>query len=296
MSAGLRGLTLAGLLLLASCDDEGVLPATNALEPIQVQGGQFFPGPLPTGAGPKVDTVNALATEFVAGVSNQSFSGDADMGASAVLMRFADLGTGYWAVPVGPPDVITPGEVTWSATCDFSQSLPVGPRDLQFVAVDADGGAGPINDLVLRFTSPVPSGEVVLSLTWDSPADLDLHVVAPDGTELDPLHPTTAAMLESDGGLPPGTGVLDRDSNADCIEDSLREEDVVFAGVPTPGTYTLRVDMFSACGAPSADFTVTVRVAGEVKEKYRGLLLAMDADGGGPGSGVFVAALTVDGG
>jgi hypothetical protein len=280
-------------LLLASCDDFGVDAATGAFEPIQVQGGQFFAGPLPAGdTGPKVDTINSLDDAIVAGAANKSFSGDVDPGATSVLVAFKDLGTGYWSVPVGPPDPQTNGELTWQATCDFSWSLPLGTHDLQFSAMDAAGRAGPIQDLTILVESPVPTGAVVISLVWDSAADLDLHLVAPGGTELDPQHPTTAASLETDGGLPPGTGVLDRDSNGGCVEDPFREEDVVFADWPAPGTYVLRVDMASACGAPSADFVVTVRAGGVVKGTFKGRLLAIDADGGGPGSGLFITDLS----
>jgi uncharacterized protein YfaP (DUF2135 family) len=165
-----------------------------------------------------------------------------------------------------------------------------------FNAVDKTGNAGPAPGTnqteVLTFTSNVPTGDVVISLTWDTNADLDLHLVAPDGTELDPEHPNTAAMREADGGLPPGTAVLDRDSNANCVPDAFREEDAVFAGPPASGIYVVRVDMFSACGAPEAAYVVTVSVKGEVKGTFRGVLIAEDADGGGPGSGVFVTNLS----
>jgi hypothetical protein len=291
------GLLFAMVPLLEGCDDTGVLVSPVALEPLQVQGGQFFSGPLPTGTGPTVDFINTSSTVFTTGAINKNLNGDADMGATAVLLRFADLGSGYWSVPVGMPDItVSNGALTWSATCNFSQDIPAGPHSLVFNAIDASGNAGPKpgenQTETLTFGSLVPKGDVVISLTWDSNADLDLHLVAPDGTELDSQHPTTAAMRESDGGLPPGTAVLDRDSNADCVEDGYREEDAVFADPPAPGNYIVRVDMFSACGAPGADYVVTVREHGAVTQTTRGILLAADADGGGPGSGVFVTQLS----
>jgi hypothetical protein len=290
------GLLLAMLPLLAGCDDTGVLVSPIALEPIQVQGGQFFSGPLPTGTGPTVDFINTSASVFPAGAINKTLTGDADMGATAVLLRFTDVGSGYWSVPVGMPDIAAPnGELTWTALCSFSQDIPPGPHPLVFNAIDANGNAGPApgqnQTETLKFLSPVPTGDVVISLTWDSSADLDLHLVAPDGTELDSQHPNTAAM-RVDGGLPAGTAVLNRDSNAGCIQDGYRAEDAVFADQPAPGKYTLRVDMFSSCGAPTADYVVTVTVQGVVKGTFKGFLIAADADGGGPGSGAFVTNLS----
>jgi hypothetical protein len=284
LGAGLAGGTLG-------CGPDGIVPSTGALEPIQVNGGQFFDGPLPVGtAGPKVQTISAPSTVLVSGQSGWNVSGDVDIGAYSVALAFTELGTGYWIVPVGEPDVQVSGALVWSAGCSFAWSIPTGSHDLAFSAIDGTGQAGPANPLTLNFQSPVPAGAVVVSLTWDSNADLDLHLVAPDGAELDPQHPNTYAG--SDGKLPPGTAVLDRDSNGGCVEDGYREEDAVFADAPAPGTYTVRVDMASACGAPSADFLVTVRVHGEVKQTIKGLLLAQDADGGGPGSGLFVTQLS----
>jgi len=59
-----------------------------------------------------------------------------------------------------------------------------------------------------------------------------------------------------------------------------------------PGSYLVRVDMASACGAAAADFVLTVRVDGAVTQTVKGRLLALQADGGGPGSGLFVAQLS----
>jgi hypothetical protein len=129
---------------------------------------------------------------------------------------------------------------------------------------------------------------VVISLAWDSAADLDLHVVTPGGAELDPKHPITT-MASDPSTPPPGAGVLDRDSNGSCVADNLRQEDAVFADAPAPGIYVVRVDMFASCGAPAADFVLTERVDGVVKQTVKGRLLDIDADGGGPGSGLFVA-------
>jgi hypothetical protein len=291
---------LAVAPLLGGCDDTGVVVSPVATEPLTVQGGQFFSGPLPTGTGPKVDFINTPASVFPAGAINKTLTGDADMGATSVLLRFSDLGTGYWSVPVGMTDItMSNGALTWSAICSFSDSIPSGRHPLVFNAMDAKGNAGPApgqnQTETLTFLSAVPKGDVVISLVWDTAADLDLHLVAPDGTELDPEHPTTAAMRAPGAPPPPGTATLDRDANASCIEDPSPEEDAVFADPPAPGKYIVRVDMFSSCGAPAADFAVSVRVRGKETQRASGVLLAEDADGGGPGSGLLVMQLNLCG-
>jgi hypothetical protein len=267
-----------------------VSPPDSAFEPFQVNGGTFFPGPLPTGTtGPAVQTILVPSTVFKAGFGGWNIGGDADLGAYAVGMRFVDLGTGYWSVPVGPPDVQVSGAASWSASASFSLAIAPAAYDLEFAAVDGMGNAGPANKLTVNIQSRVPAGKVVVTLRWDSNADLDLHLVAPDGTELWSGHPNTYAG--NDGMVPMGTAALDRDANASCVEDNFRQEDAVFKDPPIPGAYLVRVDMVSACGAPSADFVVEVREDGMLTKSIDGRLLARDADGGGPGTGLFVAQL-----
>jgi len=68
-----------------------------------------------------------------------------------------------------------------------------------------------------------PAGALVVSLEWDTEADLDLHVVTPDGVEI------WAGNINSYQAPPPGTpvdpaawqagGILDLDSNAGCVID-----------------------------------------------------------------------------
>lgn len=279
----------ASAAVLAGCE-VGVLPSPAGREPIQVQGGQFFPGPLPeSDAGPAVVALNSADNLVFPGQAGKVLSGDVAGGGNAILMRLADLGTGYWSVPVGSPDPQMPGAITWSANVDFAWTIPPGNHDMLFSAMGLDGTAGPALHNPYLFQSSVPTGKAVVSLAWDSSADLDLHLVTPDGHEIDPKHPTSASL---DGGTSTGAGTLDRDSNASCVQDGFREEDVVFADAPLPGNYLVRVDMFSACGAPAADFVVTVRVDGNVTKTVKGRLLDTDADGGGPGSGLFVAQIT----
>jgi hypothetical protein len=290
--------------VLAACG--GTSAPSGAGEPIRVHGGQFFEGALPTGsAGPAITTLNSQNNAVPQGEEEKKLGGDAKKGAYSVAVRFEDLGTGYWVVPVGPEDPQTDGDLTWDTSSDFARDIQLGKHTLGFVAADQDGNWGPIFELPIVITPSVPDGKVVLSLTWDADVDLDLHLIAPDGKELDPKHVTTSA--DPDAGLDPtsggaGVGILDRDSNGACSIDGRRQEDIVFATAPAPGHYLVRVDMFSACGLPSVSFTVNEYVPGDavvdggtppmaLRRKFPGRLLDVDADGGGPGSGLFVAEL-----
>jgi hypothetical protein len=254
-----------------------------------VPGAQFVAGDLPSGVtGPKISLVSFPNSTLIAGQAGTSLSGDADSNAYTVSFRFASIGSGYWIVPVGPLDFTNPGQNSWSATANFSHKIVPGKYALDFVASDNAGNPGPLYTTAITFNSSMPSGHVVFALTWDSNADLDLHVLSPDGTQLSPKHwfSTATVAKQADGGWPPGVGFLDRDSNANCVEDAWREEDVSFPGDPDPGTYVFSVDEFSACGAPATNFVFKMYVDGkeQTAQTVVGELLAEEADGAaGPG-------------
>jgi hypothetical protein len=137
----------------------------------------------------------------------------------------------------------------------------------------------------------------VASLEWTNRADLDIHIVSPSGKEIDPKHPNTGVVPKQ--GIPengiPGSGHLDHDSNAACVQDGVRRENVVWQDAPEPGVYVVRVDMFNACSEPAANFAFSLYFSGQRILKQAGRLLDIDADGGGPGSGLFVAYFTCTG-
>jgi hypothetical protein len=283
----MRRALLLGLSLLASGCDDGVSASSGVGEPIRVRGGQFFEGTIPAATdGPEVATVDSQNNLVTQGQAGKKLSGVAKKGAFAVAARFQDLGTGYWIVPVGPEDPQTQGDLTWEMVIDYSATLAPGKHSLLLAASSETGAFGPTRDLPILVQSLTPEGAAVISLSWDSGADLDLHVIGPNGKETDPKHLTTA--VEIDGGLPPGAGTIDRDANAGCGQNGYRTESLVFVDPPAPGLYQIRVDMFDACSAPAANFVITARQAGKSVLTAKGRLLGLDADGGGPGSGLFV--------
>jgi len=269
-------------------------------EPILVRNGQFFDGAFPGTADstPSVSQVMLKNSEFSAGTVGKAVSGLTTSDAQSVALALKGFGRGYWVVPVGAPDLLEVGSFTWSATCDFARDLPAGMQGLLLAAADSRGHFGPALTQTLNILPYLPTGHVVASLSWGSDADLDLHLVGPSGKELDPKHPNSAELYDAgeDAGQPmPGSGLLDRDSNAGCVPDGRRMENVVWDGNPEVGTYVVRVDMFSACSKPAANFTFSLYVDGQRVLEKSGRLLDIDADGGGPGSGLFVTEFNCEG-
>ncbi|HET6953299.1 MAG TPA: DUF6777 domain-containing protein [Acidimicrobiales bacterium] len=102
------------------------------------------------------------------------------------------------------------------------------------------------------------TGDVQVTLEWASDADLDLHVIEPDGTEI---------YYEAPGPTSTG-GTLDVDSNVDCVNNGGVENVYWPVGGAPSGGYTVRVEGFrlsrddgTSCGG--GDFTVTITVAGQ---------------------------------
>lgn len=274
-----RALAIASLgAALASCADGAVDAHPGYDEPIRVPSGHFFVGELPIeGSGPAIETIESANGHVVAGQAGKKLAGDVALGASSIALRMAGAGTGYWVVPVGPEDPTLAGQLTWQLSYDVGREAPTGKQALKVAAIGADGAFGPATTVPLLVDPLLPAGHVVVALSWDSPGDLDLHLVTPEGKDVSAKKPTTAAT-----GTPAGAhdGVVDRDSNASCAQDGFREEDVVWTDAPSPGRYLVYADLFDACGAATTDFSLVVYVDGEEKRRTAGRLLDRDASGG----------------
>ncbi|MEO6600488.1 MAG: hypothetical protein ABIQ16_11480 [Polyangiaceae bacterium] len=290
-----RALTCGLLPVLALCACSSESASSGIEEPIRVTNGQFFPGSFPAAheSGPAVSQVNISATEFPPGTVGKSITGDAEGSSQSVALALQGLGSGYWIVPIGAPDLLTAGDFTWSARCDFSHDLPSGFQNLLLSASDENGNFGPVSTRKLNIKSLLPKGQVVASLTWGVDADVDLHLVSPSGKELYSKRPNTIGS-DSTGAPKSNSGLLDHDSLAGCIPDGQRTENVVWGDAPEDGAYTVRADLFSACGKPAVTFTFNLFVDGESVLERTGRLLDIDADGGGEGSGLFVTQFTCD--
>jgi hypothetical protein len=279
----LSTLASSALVLVTACDGASANP--GPVEDVQVSGGQFVPGPLPglppsDGGAPAqsadggtvippltVTRLSVPAFSLPVGATGQSVSGYVTDDATSVGVRLADIGTGYWIVPVGNPDPLYPGQITFSMRMNFAPTIPAGSHVLRVVAIGGNY-AGIQASANLCFQSHIPDNghtcnpanvppAAVISLSWDTNFDLDLHVVAPNGEEFDPKTPY--GFYPDSGARPAATlPYIDRDSNASCSADGIRQEDLIFPQAPSPGTYDIYVDPFAPCGQQAVRFTVTV--------------------------------------
>jgi hypothetical protein len=243
-----RVLSYAGVAVVvavvAGCSASAVSPDPGLSADLQVEGARFSSGVPPAGGdGPAVRGLQLADAHIAAGAHDRPLLGQLDPGATAVTLRL-DGDRGYWIVPAGVPATEAPTLPTFDVRLAFARTLPTGARTLIAQAVDADGHVGPPSTLALDIAgAALPSGAMVVHLEWRGTADLDLHLVDPSGVETWARHPN---------------GLLDVDSNAECVFDGRDQENIVFTAPPPPGHYIVRVDAFSLCGAALADWRVDV--------------------------------------
>jgi hypothetical protein len=248
---------------------------------MQIAGAQFVRGAMPEGeAGPKVAGVTLVTTTLRIGTVGKPIVGALDPGGAAALLQLGG-DRGYWILSAGVPDVATPGFPSFHASASFARGVAPGPHDLVLRAVDAAGNVGPARVESLTAIDPsIPEGRMVVSLSWDSEADLDLHVVLPDGVEvynrnINSYEPPPPGQAPDPTAYQHGA-VLDADSNAQCQIDGRRRENVVWKDPPAPGHYVVRVDTFSMCGEISAHWTVDVLADGQSIGRATGTALPVD--------------------
>lgn len=270
---------LAVIVAWAGCASHSADPGFDA--DLQIVGGSFTRGALPApSGGPSVQALQFSDSRVVAGESERPLLGVLDSTANSVLLAL-DGDRGYWVAVAGVPSTDDPTLPRFDVRAGFSRLIAAGTRTLMAAAVDAHGHVGTPAKMQLDVgAAPVPAGPMVISLSWNGSADLDLHVVDPDGVEIFARHPS-GYRPPPPPAIPDPTAadnapLLDDDSNAACVVDARDQENVVWKLAPASGHYVVRVDAASLCGLPYADWRVDRVVDGAAVASASGE--AIDAD------------------
>ena len=266
---------------------------------MQIPGAQFVRGPMPDGSasGPSVEQITLMTNDIWAGLTNDPISGALSPTSTSVAIGLKG-DVGYWVLVAGVPSISTPADPSFSATLAFSTAVAPGSYTLSALAIDDSGNLGRPSTQVLAGeaspTNPAASGDLVVTLSWDTESNLDLYVVDPTGKEIDwdtPSSQPAFSFDQVDGG---SYGYIDYDSNANCVIDGLRREDAIWPRVPPSGSYEVRVDAPSLCGQPIAYWTVRVFLYGNVIAEATGVALEADTIGShGADSGLVALRFSV---
>ena len=248
----------------------GADPSSGQQALLRVQGAQYIAGPIdtsPRDPAPLVSNVSTANNDLFPGVAGKKISGSVGPKSTAVLVGLQG-DVGHWAVPVQDFDQNTIGNYTFSFSASFSPRTPTGDAGnllLAFRATTRDGQVGPAVLQPMTMDAPQIQGALVISLDWDTEADLDLHVQLPSDGDAG----VNEIWSRKPSGLPPGTtgasvdagmqaGYLDCDSNSQCVIDGRRAENVIFPTIAPSGRYIVRVDTFSLCAETAARWRVRV--------------------------------------
>jgi hypothetical protein len=292
-----RLFALAALASVIACGEQA--PSNRGLQALlRIDGAQFYPGPIPLeSGGPEVVSMNLPSFQIQAGSRDHPVTGALEPDATSAILALAH-DVGYWVVTAKAPDVASPEYPTFDAMMEFSSRLTPGDYQLRVQASDAQGRLGKARTQTLHaMPAGAPSGTLVVQLSWDTEADLDLHVVTPDDVEIFARNPNSVEPPPPGKPVDPNAwqmgGILDLDSNAECVSDGRRRENVFWTVPPPRGSYTVRVDTFSLCSAPAARWRVTVVLDGRIIARAEGASGPTDAEGPHD-RGAGVLALTFD--
>jgi len=271
---------LLGVLCLVGCSDASGDPALDAL--LRVPGGQFFRGATPVAEdGPKIDSLLNSSGLIRAGQS-KGVSGIAARETRGVAV-FLQGDVGYWIVAPGNSDPTALGHLAFRAGLSFSPLLPNGKYTLAARAIDEQGRFGPAQTTDLKTLDQSVDGKLVVTLKWDTEVDLDLRLIDPNGSEISAKNRNTADRPKPGDPADPDAfkngGALDLDSNAQCVIDGVRQEDVVWTAPPQSGHYIVRVDSFAMCAEYQAYWTVSALIDGNVIGVAHGASREMDTWG-----------------
>jgi hypothetical protein len=233
-----------------------------------------------TASAPEIRRIDSQNNTIYPGIVGKTIAGSAGPGTSSIMIGLAG-DSAHWLLPIQAADGANPGDFIFSGKGSFSPTTPVGPAKMVYRAIAADGSVGPVATQTLHVQSDAVKGALLISLDWDTEADLDLRVTAPDATgkEVEIWSRKHSSVVEPAPGEPPLTaadldaaGRLDFDSNNQCVIDGRRQENIYWATMPPArnALYSVKVDAFSMCGEVLAHWHVRVLVNGNVYREAQG--------------------------
>ncbi len=265
-----RSILMIGLvsLWIAGCD-----PSVSSFGPglhlqLRVSGGQLHNGQLAAEeGGPAVSQVIRPQAEVVRGDVSVVLKGRLAPG--GVALHVHALGDpDHWVLGAKGFDFVISDELEFSLELEFSHAIAVETLRVQLQASDKEGRLGPITETEFLIAEQVPPSQLLVSLAWDAPVDLDLYVT--DGSGITIGSKNINSYEPPSGQLPPPDawkdgGFLDYDSNQSCQLDLRNRENVVWLeGEPPSGHYKVYAHLFSACGQAAVNMVTSAMLQGEL--------------------------------
>lgn len=265
--AGARLVVPALAILIAGCGDAALKdnslgPITNIVAAVSSADGtvsaSLLDGDRPANGSGPVISVSGFATAVNGGSIRASVTSPTAF--DRVLVSLVNF-DGYYQLDLPAPTTATDVVVTLS---------PDAPDASMALVYNASVGGGPVGNALMQSVNliRVGSGDVQVSVVWDAPTDVDLHVTDPSGEEIYFGNTSSASG-----------GTLDLDSNAACAIDNVNNENIVWpTGTAPSGTYDVNLVYWSACSQPQTNYTVTIAVQGQPPQIFSGTLITANAN------------------
>jgi hypothetical protein len=227
-----------------------IVAATNPnLPPVSCNDGIWVMGDLPTASTsldsdakravglPTISSING-PREFINGGSSEfTVHSVGGSNISAVLVK-VDSYNGYFHIPVYASS--HSGQFKFSFASDFFDRVKRTRANeglhLTVIIIDELNQISESLSMELK-ANETGFGDVKVSISWDTPTDVDLFITDPNG------------VMTGYSSQHPGNGSHhDLDSNAGCTIDGKNNENIFWdTGTALPGEYTVTVDMYDNC-------------------------------------------------
>lgn len=228
---------------------------------VEVTHGAFVPGAAPSASPGSADAGVALPRIVsLTGPSGVTNGGTANLRVTLepavvnpLFVISVDGDSGYHTVTGNDANGDGIQEIQVQVRSDARQGAIV----IEVAPTDGKGQIGEYRKLELALV-PSGVGDVKITLSFEPIHDLDLHVIEPDGSEINFAHPTSRTG-----------GKLDLDSGANCTTSVANSENIFWpAGAAPSGEYRVSVQDFEPCDRGAIPFTVRIE-NGAVVDTYQ---------------------------
>lgn len=196
---------------------------------------------------------------------------------------------GYYKIQ---PSALKAASMSYLVYLLFSQNFEAESFTIVIAIVDTNGQVSEHQSIhVAQIIAG--TGKLQVSCSWNRQNDLDLHLVEPNGFDVN---------WDTDSSA--NGGVLDVDSNPICFIDNINSENITYSGTAKieNGVYKVRISLFSDCEITEVtNYVVTARLNGNLitpsagTNPYYGKVLASHSylGGDGPRGGDIVMEFNV---